>query len=404
MIPLETSIPAPPPADGQDISALESLDRLLGSDGELDARRLAQAFALFSRASDELSQAYGALQAEVAQLSERFAVLMGALPAGVVVVDHEGRVEQVNHAAQCWLGGHVLGCAWEEVQAARLQPGDTPDEWEADVDGELRVLSLTETAFERNGGRLLLLHDVTEAQLMRRQAERNERLAAMGEMVAGLAHQLRTPLSAALLYAGNLARVELPVADRMRCVERIQERLRHLEKLIRDMLIFARGDSLGREAFAVDVLLAELGGTIDPLARQQGVAFRVEPVAQLAERSVMGNRKEIAGALLNLLENAVQATPAGASVSLAAVEQDGMVLFVVDDQGRGIPADVLNRLFTPFFTTRAEGTGLGLAIARGVARAHGGDIQVCSTPGQGSTFTMSLPLLSSGSAAGEVTI
>ena len=97
--------------------------------------------------------------------------------------------------------------------------------------------------------------------------------------------------------------------------------------------------------------------------------------------------------LLNLLENALQATESGGLVSLLALEEGGMAFFSVQDTGKGIPLDVQARLFTPFFTTRAEGTGLGLAIARGVARAHGGDIALQSREGEGTRFTFTLPVL-----------
>src|SRR5690606_7716713 len=104
---------------------------------------------------------------------------------------------------------------------------------------------------------IVLLHDVTDTHRMRLQTERNERLAAMGEMVAGLAHQLRTPLSAALLYTANLRKHELSAADRDRVAERAVERLHYLERLIGDMLRFARGDGLGRQRFEVCELVWE---------------------------------------------------------------------------------------------------------------------------------------------------
>lgn len=383
----------PPIIPVDEASALDSLDGLLNDPSGLDARKLAQAFAIFSRASEELSQSYGALQIEAVKLSEKFDVLMAALPAAVLVLDRQGCIEHFNRAAEQWLGSDLTGKSWREYQEHTLEAGVAQGEWVLNPGEHERVLSLTETVLEHNGGHLLLLQDVTDAQKMRRQAERNERLAVMGEMVAGLAHQLRTPIAAALLYAGNLASPMLGVPERAKCVERIQERLRHLEKLIRDMLIFARGDSLGREAFSIGSLLAELAVMIEPLARQKGVGFVAQPAAESATIEIMGNRKEIVGALLNLLENALQATESGGLVSLLALEEGGMAFFSVQDTGKGIPLDVQARLFTPFFTTRAEGTGLGLAIARGVARAHGGDIALQSREGEGTRFTFTLPVL-----------
>lgn len=228
-----------------------------------------------------------------------------------------------------------------------------------------------------------------ETQRLREQAERNARLAAMGEMAAQLAHQLRTPLAAALLYAGNLENPGLPEAGRISIAQKTVGRLKHLERLIQDMLLFARGEVLGREPFELAELLGELAHTFEPLARSRGVDFALGEAP--AGLQVTGNRKALAGALTNLLENALQAVAdEGARISLGVTVADDHVAFLIRDNGRGMAPDVVARLFEPFFTTRAEGTGLGLAIARGVARAHGGGIDVASAPGAGTEFVLTV--------------
>ncbi|MDR2924415.1 MAG: PAS domain-containing protein [Azoarcus sp.] len=366
----------------------------------LSAAELAQAFAVFNRASEELSGAYNTLQAQVEQLSERFKVLMGALPGAVVVLDREERVEQVNRAAELLLGEALAGRGWKEVAAA-LQPGEAPGEMSLPHAGGARRLVVSETALDSGEGRILLLNDVTETHRMRQAVERSERLAAMGEMVAGLAHQLRTPLSAALLYTGNLRQPDLGPVERVKVAERAIERLRYLERLIRDMLLFARGDSLGRQNFDAGELLAEIIHTLEPLARARQVDFQSR--CDCEEAIVHGDRKALGGAVANLIENAIQATAVGGSVSCnvvraASCQDDELgeeLRFIIRDSGIGISPELQARLFEPFFTTRAEGTGLGLAIARGVARGHGGDISMESAPGAGSVFTLTLPLLPS---------
>lgn len=355
----------------------------------MDAASLAQAFEVFARASDELTQAYNGLQGQVSTLSERLDLLLAALPAGVVVLDRHGCVEQINQAATGMLGD-VTGSIWT-VTAKRFGTTETPGEFSLPrAEGELRI-SISETAVETGGGRIVLLHDVTEAWRMRVEKARNERLASMGEMVASLAHQLRTPLAAALLYTGHLANAQLLPQDRARVVDRALDRLRHLEKLIQDMLIFARGEVLGRETFGACDLVRELAHTIEPVAQRRGVKFEVDCTAGAS--ALFGNRKEISGALTNLLENALQAVGDEGMVRFHACQRGVEVVFLVRDNGRGIPPELQERLFEPFFTTRADGTGLGLAIARGVARAHGGEIGLQSTLGEGSEFSFRLPLL-----------
>lgn len=356
---------------------------------KMDAEQLAEAFALFSRASDELSHAYNALQGQVVQLSERLNVLMGALPAGVVVLDRNSRVIQANVAAEHLFGEGLEGRNWVELSLC-FQSGQTPGEVAMPLNGELRQLAVSEAEMQSGEGRIVLLHDVTDTQRMRLQAERNARLAAMGEMVAGLAHQLRTPLSAALLYTASLKQPDLMPADRGRVADRAMERLRYLERLIRDMLLFARGDSLGRQVFAVAELMEELGQVLSPVAKAKGLTFHID--CSDRQSTLHGDRKALGGALTNLLENAIQASETGSRIGFTAHTDKANVQFMVSDSGKGIDPALQERLFEPFFTTRAEGTGLGLAIARGVARAHGGDIAIQSAPGQGATFILTLPL------------
>ena len=356
----------------------------------LDARQLAEAFRQFSEASEALTGAYAGLQTQVGQLTERLSVLMGALPAGVVVLDRDGRVVQANRVVEAMFGVPLAGVDWAGFCTDRLVATETPGEWQLDIAGELRRVTRVDAALESGDGHIVLLNDVTDAHHMRLAAERNERLAAMGEMVAGLAHQLRTPLAAALLYTATLVQQEMGPADRERIGNRAMERLRHLEKLIRDMLLFARGETLGREPFGICELVAELTQTLEPLARAKGLELAA--ACACGDTRVVGDRKAIAGALTNLLENAVQALEAGGAIRFEAAQEGAVARFSVIDNGRGIDPALQTRLFEPFFTTRSDGTGLGLAIARGVARAHGGDIGIQSEPGHGTTFTLTLAM------------
>ncbi len=376
-----------------------------------DAQRLAEAFRLFNEVSSDLSDAYATLQGQVARLTEELAVangelrrqyqekaalterltlLLDALPAGVVVLDREGQVEKSNPAAAEILSRSLAGSVWQAVVASALDPTDAPAGWRIGHGDGVRRVALTETELDSAGGRIALLHDITHAHRLKAQAERNERLAAMGEMAASLAHQLRTPLAAALLFAGNLQRADLGPDERAKCATKTVERLRALERLIRDTLLFARGEVLGREAFEAGVVAVELARTIEPLARSREVEFVLTDIACTAV--VTGNRKAVAGALTNLLENALQACSAGGRVEFGVRAQPGAVSYTVRDNGRGIDLAAQPRVFEPFYTTRADGTGLGLAIARGVARAHGGAIEVDSNPGAGALFTFTLPI------------
>jgi two-component system sensor histidine kinase FlrB len=374
---------------------------------------LEQAFSLFNQASAQLANAYHDLEQQVAglthelalangelrqqyeekeALSSRLALLLEALPGGVVVLDVAGSIVQANSGALHMLGENILGVPWSEVEAQHLVPAADSREWQLRArDGALleRWINLSASALDAAGGRILLLSDITDARRLREQLERHRRLSAMGEMAAGLAHQLRTPLATALLYAGNLARAQLPEPDRLRFAERVQARLRDLERMIQDMLTFVRGAPAGREAIDVETLLREVAQVMEP--RIQAAGMRLQLDAACRGAAVHGHREGLAGALLNLLDNALQACAAGGTVGIEADCALSTVRVCVRDDGAGMDAAVQARLFEPFFTTRSEGTGLGLAIVRSVVQAHGGEIAVESAPRRGSAFTITLP-------------
>jgi two-component system sensor histidine kinase FlrB len=344
------------------------------------------------RLAAELAVANGELRRQYLEkeaLSARLARLLESLPGGVVVVDGEGRVSEANPAARALLGDDLPGARWDAIAAARLAPTGNAREWEAGLPGRRRRVTLSESPLEPAAGRLLLLNDVTEAFALQREFERHKRLSAMGEMAAGLAHQLRTPLATALLHAANLGRPGLAESDRARFSERIRERLLHLERMIQEMLTFVRGSTVGTEAIESEALVSEAVQVMEPQMAGRGVRLEV---AAIPAARLRGGRKALSGVLVNLLENALQACEAGGNVRLSASLDAGRLAIEVRDDGRGIAPEDQERLFEPFFTTRQEGTGLGLAIVRSVVEAHGGEVSVRSRPGEGAAFIVRLPV------------
>ncbi len=346
------------------------------------------------RLAGELAVANGELRRQYLEkeaLSERLRLLLDALPGAIIVLDGGGRVIEANPTAASWLGDTLIGAQWAAVAAARLVAVPGAQEWQLGDPGRGRRVTLSESPLDAAGGRILLLNDITEAVRLRQELEQHKRLSAMGEMAAGLAHQLRTPLATALLHTANLARPDLSDADRRRFSERVRERLRHLERMIQDMLLFVRGQPAVEARVDVDDMLFEAVQTIEPQMQLAGLSLRRPSDPTGAQ--VRGDRKALVGAVLNLLENALQATPAGGEVAVSAANGEGWVRIAVRDTGPGMEPDLLQRVFEPFFTTRQEGTGLGLAIVRSVAAAHGGEVDVSSEPGRGCEFVIRLPVM-----------
>jgi two-component system sensor histidine kinase FlrB len=331
---------------------------------------LQRAFAMFNQVSAELTQAYDALQSRVASLtdelavangelrrqyqekealSERLSSLLDALPAGVVLLDAAAVVAAVNPAAMAIFGTDMVGQHWGDVARAHLEPTLTVGEW---LIGDGRV-SIAESALPSAGGKILLIHDVTAAHRMKTELERNQRLAAMGEMAASLAHQLRTPLAAALLYTSNLGQPGVPDEARARFSEKATGQLRRLERLIQDVLLFARGESIGRDVIEAGDLLAEAAQTVEPLMREHGLAFATVDACEGAK--IVGSRKALFGALVNLLENAMQATPAGGKICLSGNRRGDLLAIGVRDSGPGHRAGNASTYFRTVFHDQGAG-------------------------------------------------
>ncbi|HEY9102565.1 sensor histidine kinase [Chitinimonas sp.] len=377
---------------------------------KIDRAELEQAFSLFTEASRQLVESYQELEQQVGSLTQELAVangalrqqfeekaalsnrletLLAALPGGVVELDGDDIVLTSNPAAVNIFGRELIGLNWCDAIERGLLPTAVANEWTLEGgDGQEQRVSIV-TSRLPTGERILLIHDVSESWRLRKQLEQHKRLAAMGEMAAGLAHQLRTPLATALLYTANLAKPQLGENERVKFGQKSLTRLRHLETLIQNMLQFVRGQQAELEQVDWVQVAEDALQTVQPQDVDQSRHWEV--VLPDGEAMVEANRKELTGALINLLENALQATAAGDEIRLELAREAGQWRMSIRDQGCGMPESVRERLFEPFFTTRKEGTGLGLAIVRNLVTAYGGTIDVVSSPGEGANFTILLP-------------
>lgn len=386
-------------------------------------RALEEAFRTFSQLSENLTASYQVLENRVAELTAELAVARGdnaahgeekerlasrlqsllhALPGGVVVLDGAGCVQQCNPAAVALLGEPLLGIAWRNIILRAFAPRSDDGHEISLRDG--RLVSIATTPLGVEPGQILLLTEVTETRRLQQRLNHHQRLSAMGEMAASLAHQIRTPLASALLYASHLQRPSLELPERQRIGAKIQSRMRHLEQLVNDMLLFSRGAAVGSDAVAVAELLSEVRKVFDANLVADGARININDAAPGA--MLQGNRETLVSALLNLVNNALQASGTHGQVQLQAMyvlEQSGIatVDLLVSDNGPGIPADIQARLFEPFFTTRAQGTGLGLAVVQAIAQGHHGVAWFESTPGVGSRFAMRLPVIQAACAASD---
>ncbi|NWB46054.1 PAS domain-containing protein [Pseudomonas gingeri] len=369
---------------------------------------LEQAFSLFNQMSTQLNDSYSLLEARVTELKGELAVvsaqrmaelaekerlanrlqnLLDLLPGGIIVIDSQGIVSEANPAARELLGQPLVGELWRQVIARCFAPREDDGHEISLKDG--RRLSISTRSLDAEPGQLVLLNDLTETRLLQDQLARHERLSSLGRMVASLAHQIRTPLSAALLYASHLTEQVLPVETQQRFAGRLKERLHELEHQVRDMLVFARGELPLTDRLTPNALMQALQAAAQ--THVQGASVRWQCDSHAGE--LLCNRDTLVGALLNLIENAQQATVGEVRLKVHLYARGATLRLCISDNGSGIDPSVLARLGEPFFTTKTTGTGLGLAVVKAVARAHQGDMQLHSRLGRGTCAMVCLPLI-----------
>ncbi len=371
------------------------------------AEELSAAFAEFEGASRELSGFYrelerqvtvlaGELQqsraaqarqlAEKQRLAARLENLLGALPGGVVVLDQRGLVQEFNPVADDLLGPLATGESWHNIVERAFQP-----RWDDGHDvslGDGRRVNIATQALSGEPGQILLLTDVTETRRLLEQLAHHKRLSAKTEMAAAMAHQIRTPVAAALLNVGNLRKA--PNENfRARAVDRALGSLRKLERLVEDMLLFARGRQFDVSAIALsDLVTALQRSSVETFDSGE---FVVEFEQSALDGEVYANLDALLSVALNLIENSQQACRGHGTLRIeAGIENNSLALRFADD-GPGIEAAQQAMIFEPFHSTRSSGTGLGLPVARAVARAHGGDLEL-EPSATGACFVMRLPL------------
>lgn len=246
----------------------------------------------------------------------------------------------------------------------------------SDVTDRLKV------AHENLGREVRRLSDELAAK--NQELRRRERLAALGEMAAGLAHEVRNPLGGIALSANKLERELSDMPSARSTASRISNAVRDLDRLVAEILEFAQEDRLERSEQIVGELVQHVVTQVEPRAEANGAT--VEVTCHPPDMRLNCDPYRLGRVLLNLVMNGLQAAGPGGRVRIAARRTDTFVELEVTDNGPGISPEHLDRIFNPFFTTKSTGTGLGLAIAHRIIEAHGWTLRASNQPSGGASF------------------
>jgi PAS domain S-box-containing protein len=349
---------------------------------------------------------------ELRGLKEYNENILESMDSGVVVLDLDGRVARWNRAMEGLDGrgrrdvlGRPLDTVFPEsfLEAMRgaLVLGDHEDIAHIyklhlpSADGRSLMVNVSVAPFQAGPGErhgtILILDDVTARMRLEEQLQHAEKMASVGLLAAGVAHEVNTPLAGISSYT-QLLRGQLDPGDpRQQVLEKIERQSYRAAKIINGLLNFSR--SSGTEFDRVDVNKALLD--VMSLVEHQLEGSRIRVRRELASGlpPIRGNENRIQQVFFNLILNARDAMPSGGWLTLHTHADADTVVVEVGDTGHGIRRENIKRIYDPFFTTKGigEGTGLGLSVSYGIVQEHGGAIFVESTPGQGTTFRVAFP-------------
>jgi len=349
------------------------------------------------------------------QAEWRFRTLFRAAPDAVLtVLQTSGRVREANDAVRAVFGldpHQVIGRALVEL----VVPDDRPALEEVLAKAFAGVHARAEVHVQTPGGAtrvvalaanrlpeadppsaLLVGRDMTQEREMGLRLMESDRLAAVGELVAGVAHEVNNPLSSISAFAQLLLRDEELTPEHRESIEVIRAETTRASQVVKDLLTFARRSEPRREPLDVNGVVARTLRMRQYQLAEALVRARLELAPELP--AVLGDTRQLQQVCLNLVSNAVHAmsTCGGGTLTVRTSEQEDDVVLEVSDTGPGISAGARAHVFEPFFTTKGEGegTGLGLSVSYGIVKAHGGTIEIAETGPEGTTFRVRLPAAS----------
>jgi two-component system sensor histidine kinase FlrB len=366
-----------------------------------------------SEAESALRQGYRELSGHVAKLSSeleaarlarrkenrerenllnRFATMLDALPGGVIILDSDDSITEANPQARALLGEPLEGQSWTTIE----QRGRFNSQGSFEIRG--RRLNISTCPLPGGNETIVLVSDITAQHTLQRELGRKTRLSSLGEMAARLAHQIRTPLSSTVLYVDQLSK-DIDQVKRDRICRALKAQLSQTESLITSMLGFVRGGSLlCLEPAKVKGVVEEALSSCDGILEVSGAEVKTNRINP--SLTILAAPTELASVIANMIQNAIQVCEDKPEIEVwAGAINQHMMLIRVSDNGPGIPSDIIDQVFDPFFTTRAAGTGLGLAVLASVVQRHGGTVHATNRESGGAQFTILLPVDSTSKAS-----
>ena len=355
-----------------------------------------------------LAQGYRSAKISFSRMKIFSDSLVENMPIGLVAINDREEIISFNQTAESILGyshSDVLGKNALEIMPpacmALLQGLKTEKkviEEEIDcplADGRIISLEVIATALEEDNGNFLgyviLFRDITEIRHLKKEMERSQRLASVGSLAAGIAHEIRNPLSSIKGFATFFKERYRNNPEDQKTAEIMVQEVERLNRVIGQLLEFAKPVEMKRQLASIQEVIRHTLIMIESQAKAKSIAVQTDLPEHMGK--IFIDRDKITQVLLNLYLNALEAMEDGGTLRVAVLPHEGrMVRIDVTDTGKGIDEKDLARIFDPYFTTRSSGTGLGLAIVHKIMESHDGELRVTSEPDKGTTVSIFLPV------------
>jgi two-component system sensor histidine kinase HydH len=354
-----------------------------------------------------LAQGYRSVKTSFSRMKAFSDSLVENMPIGLVAISGQGDIISINQTAESILGQasrDILGKQADDILprpcAALIQSLKTEKitlEKEIDCpvkDGKIVPLEVIATILEEEDGEFLgyviLFRDITEIQHLKKEMAKSQRLASLGNLAAGVAHEIRNPLSSIKGFATFFKERYRDNPEDEKTADIMIQEVERLNRVISQLLEFARPMDIDRQQTSIHKVIKHTLKMVEEQSRSKGVMIRADLSPDVG--NVLIDSDKLTQVFLNVYLNAIEAMEKGGALSVTlSPQKDRMIRIDISDTGRGIDREELARIFDPYFTTRPAGTGLGLAIVHKIIEAHDGEIRVDSVKGKGTTLSVFLP-------------
>ena len=363
-----------------------------------------------------LAQAYRSTRTSLSRVKAFSDNLVHNMPIGLLAIDADERIASFNQAAESVLklsSSSAMGKRpaeilpqplWEFFNQLKTRQGLIDKELDCPVkNGKIIPLEVVGTSLKGEDDSavswVILFRDLTEIQHLKKEIARTQRLASIGRLAAGVAHEIRNPLSSIKGFATYFKERYREIPEDHKTAEIMIQEVERLDRVIGQLLEFARPMNISKKTASLEDVIKDSLRMVEAEARQRGI--RVDFSSDPQTKEVRIDTDRIRQVLLNLYLNAIAAMESGGTLSVELRQDDdtGRFRIIVSDTGTGIKNSDLPHLFDPYFTTKPSGTGLGLAIVHKIIESHGGEVSVESRYGEGATVTIRLPYDREGSTA-----